>query len=91
LSHLRTWKSWLWKKIKNEDLKDKEGNYWDIAGDLGFMFPMVEMSGKEHFRFIPDVLYIYNESNPINDHKVNLKKVISVANIIRNKPKYNSL
>ena len=27
LSHLRTWKSWLWKKIEEEDLKDSEGNY----------------------------------------------------------------
>jgi len=24
LSHLRTWKSWLWKKIKEEDLKDRK-------------------------------------------------------------------
>lgn len=91
LSHLRTWKSWLWKKIKQEDLKDENGQYWNVAGDLSFMFPMVEMSGVEHFKFIPKVLYIYNESNPINDHKVNMGKVISTVNIIRNKEKYNKL
>lgn len=88
LSHLRTWKSWLWKKIKVEDLKDENGNYWDIAGDLSFMFPMVEMSGEKHFKFLPTISYIYNESNPLNEHKVNLVKVSSTANIIRNKPPY---
>jgi glycosyltransferase involved in cell wall biosynthesis len=91
LSHMRTWKSWLWKKIKEEDLKDDNGNYWNVAGDLSFMFPMLEMSGEKHFRFIPETLYTYNESNPINDHKVNLSLVYSTVNIIRNKPPYQPL
>ena len=91
LSHLRTWKSWLWKKIKERDLKDEYGNYWSVAGDLSFMFPMFEMSGLEHYRFIPDINYIYNESNPLNDHKVNLFKVFEIVNKIRNKAIYNKL
>jgi glycosyltransferase involved in cell wall biosynthesis len=91
LSHMRTWKSWLWKKINQEDLKDGSGKYWSVAGDLSFMFPMLEMSGEKHFKYISDVLYIYNESNPLNDHKVNMGKVSSTVNIIRNKPQYNLL
>jgi len=91
LSHMRTWKSWLWKKIKEEDLKDGLGKYWSVAGDLSFMFPMLEMSGEKHFKYISETLYIYNESNPLNDHKVNMPKVSSTVNIIRNKPQYNLL
>jgi len=91
LSHMRTWKSWLWKKIKEEDLKDNSGDYWSVAGDLSFMFPMLEMSGENHFKYISDVLYIYNESNPLNDHKVNMGKVSSTVNIIRNKIPYNGI
>jgi len=91
LSHLRTWKSWLWKKIKHEDLKDENNNYWNVAGDLSFMFPMFEMSGKEHYRFLSEINYIYNESNPINDHKVNMSNVINTVNKIRNKPEYKKL
>ena len=52
LSHLRTWKVFLWRSIKPVDLKDSEGNNWEIACDLAFMFPMVEMAGeklKTHF------------------------------------------
>ena len=91
LSHLRTWKSWLWKKINPEDLKDENNNYWNVAGDLSFMFPMFEMSGEEHYRFLSEINYIYNESNPINDHKVNMSNVINTVNKIRNKPEYKKL
>ena len=91
LTHMRTWKSWLWKKIKQDDLKDNNGKYWSVAGDLSFMYPMLEMSGEKHFKFIPDILYIYNESNPLNDHKVNMGKVTSTVNIIRNKVSYNGI
>ena len=89
LSHMRTWKSWLWKKIKEEDLKDISGNYWSVAGDLSFMYPMLEMSGEKHFKYISETLYIYNESNPLNDHKVNMPKVSSTVNVIRNKSEYD--
>jgi hypothetical protein len=91
LSHLRTWKSWLWKKIKPEDLRDENNNYWNVAGDLSFMFPMFEMSGEKHYRFLSDINYIYNESNPINDHKVNMRNVMETVNKIRNKPEYKQL
>ena len=88
---MRTWKSWLWKKIKEEDLKDSEGNYWSVAGDLSFMFPMFEMSGKNHYKHIPEITYIYNETNPLNDHKVNMSSVNSTVNIIRNQQSYQPL
>jgi glycosyltransferase involved in cell wall biosynthesis len=91
LSHLRTWKSWLWKKIKEEDLRDENGNYWDIAGDLSFMFPMVEMAGETHFKFLSTINYLYNDSNPLNEHKVDLPKVSSTVRKIRNKPPYERI
>ena len=91
LSHMRTWKSWLWKKIKEHDLKDEYGNYWRVAGDLAFMFPMFEMSGEEHYRFLPEINYVYNELNPLNDHKVDLNATIVLANKIRNKNPYEKL
>lgn len=91
LSHMRTWKSWLWKKIKVEDLKDEKGEYWNVAGDLAFMFPMFEMSGPKHYKFIDEIMYVYNESNPLNDHKVNMSNVNVVVNKIRNKKPYESL
>lgn len=91
LSHIRTWKAWLWKKILLEDLKDEKGEYWNVAGDLAFMFPMLEMAGQEHYRFLPEILYIYNESNPLNDHKVNMSNVMKTVNKIRAKKEYSKI
>jgi hypothetical protein len=55
------------------------------------MYPMIEMCGEEHYRFMDEINYIYNESNPINDHKVNMEKVQKVVNIIRNKQPYEKI
>lgn len=69
-SHPRTFYSWLFKKIKIEDLAiDKK--FFPVAWDLAIMFPMLEMSSKGHIGFISDVLYVYNNQNPLNDHKIN--------------------
>ena len=67
-SHLRTWKAFLWRSIKQEDLK-WEGSYASAAGDIFFMLPMIEMAGEDHTLFIDDVNYVYNEGNPLNEHK----------------------
>lgn len=91
LTHLRTWKVFLWRKINQQDLKDENGNYWEVSGDLSFMYPMAEMSGIEHYRFMSDINYIYNESNPLNDHKVNLPQVQKITQKIRNKNKYSKI
>jgi glycosyltransferase involved in cell wall biosynthesis len=91
LSHLRTWKVFLWRSINPEDLKDSEGNNWKIACDLAFMFPMVEMCGPEHYKFMYDINYIYNESNPLNEHKVNLNEVQRMNHIIRAFKPYEKL
>ncbi len=88
-SHLRTWKIFLWRNIKLEDLKDDSGNYWSTTGDLSFMYPMLEMSGEKHYKFMSEINYIYNEQNPLNDHKVNLDRVKYYVNYAKNKNKYN--
>jgi glycosyltransferase involved in cell wall biosynthesis len=90
-SHMRTWRAFLWRKIKQEDLKDENGEYWKVTGDLAFMFPMLEMSGEEHYKFVEEIMYVYNEQNPINDHKVDLNLVNEIANKIRNKTKYEKI
>ena len=89
-SHLRTWKVWLWRKINIDDLK-YNGNYWTTTGDLSFMYPMLEMSGKEHYKFMPTIHYIYNENNPLSDHKINLKEVNFFVNYSKKLPIYQKL
>jgi glycosyltransferase involved in cell wall biosynthesis len=90
-SHIRTWRAFLWRNIQIEDLKDQNGYYWKVAGDLAFMYPMLEMAGENRYKFMLDVNYVYNESNPLNDHKVNILSVNEIVVKIRNKKPYNKL
>lgn len=89
-SHLRTWKIFLWRGIKQKDLKDDKNNFWETTGDLSFMYPMLEMSGLEHYKFMSEINYIYNEQNPLNDHKVNMSKVNYYVNYANKKEKYDT-
>jgi len=90
-THLRTWKTFLWREIDQDDLKDDDGEYWKVTGDLSFMFPMLEMSGEKHYCFMPEVNYVYNDTNPLNDHKVDITLVNKIAEKIRKKQKYGKL
>ena len=90
-SHLRTWKIFLWRNINRTDLYDDGGYYWTTTGDLSFMYPMLEMSGEEHYKFMDEINYIYNEQNPLNDHKVNMGKVNYYVNYAKKIKKYDLL
>lgn len=89
-SHLRTFKYHLWNKIKEEDLLDSHGNFYEMAWDLSFMFPMLEMSGKKS-HYINDILYVYNVSNPLNDHKKDNHLQRSLEVEIRTKDRYQAI
>ncbi len=86
-SHLRTFYAWLFKRIKREDF-NYNGDFMQMAWDMTIMFPMLEMSGV-HSKFISDILYVYNLSNPINDHKVNVRLQQTLDRYVRSMPKYN--
>lgn len=95
-SHLRTWKVHLWRNIDEESFLDTDGNYFKSAADVAYSLPMVEMSGDKHYKFISDILYVYNEENPLNDHKPGSRsgsqfEQVRCNQIIRNKKKYNRL
>jgi hypothetical protein len=61
-----------------------------MAGDVAIMMPMLEMSGK-HTHFVTDIMYLYNRTNPLNDHKVNLSLQSECQTHVRGLPKYKRL
>lgn len=83
-SPVRTFYAWLFKKIDKRDLLDDNGKFFAMAGDVAIMFPIVEMA-KDHFMFIPDVIYIYNRANPINDCKISREQQHKTSVFIREK------
>ena len=58
-----------------------------MAWDLAFMFPMLEMAGHKS-SYIKDIMYVYNVSNPLNDHKVDNALQINLEKEIRGKKPY---
>lgn len=89
-SHLRTYKSYLWNSIKDEDLRDVDENYFQVACDVATMIPMLEMSGGK-FAYIPNILYMYNRINPLSDDVINSNDQIRIDKFIRQKKKYEKL
>jgi glycosyltransferase involved in cell wall biosynthesis len=87
-SHLRTFKYKLWKRIKEDDLKDENGNFYPSAWDLSFMWPLIEMAGVHRVRFIPEVLYSYNQETPFNDAKVRLEEQCRLTTVQSLLPPY---
>lgn len=85
-SHLRTFYSWLFKKINKEDLMH-DGKFLQMTWDFAIMFPMLEMSGHKS-KYLKDILYVYNLENPINDHKVNQKLQQKLDKQLRSAKKY---
>ena len=88
---VRTWKKWLWDLIDDEDLRDEKGDYLAVAEDLAVMFPMLEMSGTDKARHIPQTLMLYNRANPASVGNINRAELERLAEYVRRKPRYRPL
>jgi len=72
-SHLRSFKSFLFKKIDETSLQDDNGEFFDFAGDLAIMFPLLELAGNKS-TYIDKILYVWNDLNDLNEHKRDNKR-----------------
>ena len=90
-SHLKTFKKGLFSLIKDSDLRDKSGVYYPFVGDAALMYPMVEMCGKRHMRFVDKLTYVYNNQNSLNEMNVNMKEQLRLGVEIQDKPIYSEI
>jgi glycosyltransferase involved in cell wall biosynthesis len=95
-SHLRSWKTHLWRNIEEESFLGPDGEYFKSAPDVAYCLPMVEMAGLRHYEYIPDILYVYNASSPYNEHKPQssmggLNDVVKNEQFIRKMRSYNPI
>jgi glycosyltransferase involved in cell wall biosynthesis len=89
--HLRTFKYFLWKNVKDEDLRYKlTGEYYPTSYDVAMMKPMVEMAGIYHVKHIDEKMYVYNHGNPLGDGKVNYRFQAACGGEIRKRPRYST-
>lgn len=87
--HPRTFYAGLFKRISLEDLMH-HGKFLMVATDVAFMLPMFEMA-RDQYAYINDLLYVYNDQNPINLYKSHFEHQIYYDLITRNRKHYEKL
>lgn len=71
----------LFKKIAQKDLM-KDGQCYPMAGDFGFILPMLGMASGQ-FQFMDEMLHLFNRKNRLKDPIVNLAKKATFDQYIR--------
>lgn len=82
-THLRTFKKKLLNNISNECFK-REGKWMKAGADNALFYNLIEQAAPDKIVCIPDILYLYNDVNPINDYKVNSQEQTLNASYILN-------
>lgn len=66
--------------------KDKNGDWLKAGGDTAIFYAMIEYADPENVICIPDIMYHYNDANPLNDYKVNAEEQNRTAAQVLSKP-----
>ena len=84
-THLRTFKSSLIKNLTREDLQI-DGKWPRAGGDTSLFYYLIERADPDKVVCVTDVVYNYNDLNPINDYKVNAEEQNKTAAKVLNSP-----
>lgn len=70
-THLRTFKAGLLFGIDHQQFKDENGNWYKAGGDGAVFYSLIEKADPSKVKVVTDIVYVYNDVNPLNDYKVN--------------------
>jgi len=70
-THFRTFRKRLLDGVPRSVYKDAEGNWLRAGGDMAIFFNAIEQADPDKVVAVKDVVYKYNDRNPICDFKVN--------------------
>lgn len=90
-SHLKTFKAFLFRRIRRQDLVDETGGFLRAAADMAVMFPMVEMAGNDRIRAFTRINYAYNVSNPRNVYRTRAALQHRIERMLRQRGRYRRL
>lgn len=86
----RSFKQFLLDKVPPYYLRDADGKLLDVAYDFALYMSLMELAGS-HIRYIPDVLYLYNEGNPLSDWRLRAEKQRANGAMVRKTPRLTPL
>jgi glycosyltransferase involved in cell wall biosynthesis len=91
-THLRTFKKSLLNNIDDNMFKDDSGNWFKAGGDGSVFYALIETADPKKVKCLQDIVYNYNDINPLNDYKVNSAEqninahtIVKKANIFKKK------
>jgi hypothetical protein len=85
---LRSFKAFLWDALGKYDLKGPDGEYTPYTYDQALLFPMLEMCPYGKIQFIDNVMYVYNNENPLQVEKFDKVKQQALGRWFRSKNRY---
>lgn len=90
LSHVRTFRAGLFHRIADQDpdyqcLKDDRGEWLTSAVDAALMYPLAELAGFDRVRYNDDVLYVYNDQNPLSHHHTDRRGQLANCELVARK------
>ena len=83
--HLRTFLGRLALNLDASLFQDAQGEWYRAGGDNATFYNIIEQADPEKVVCVPDIVYNYNDTNPINDYKVNSKEQNQTADKILGK------
>ncbi len=81
-THLRTFKASMIQSASDKTFCDSHGNWYRAGGDTSVFYTAIEAADPDKVICVPEILYVYNDLNPINDYKVNSREQTNTANKI---------
>ena len=70
-THLRTFHPSLMNSLSESDFRDENGEWFRAGGDAAMFYNLIEQASPSNIVCVPEVVYLYNDLNPLNDYKVN--------------------
>ena len=83
-THLRTFRKHLIDDLDDSIFKDTSGEWFKAGGDGAVFYGLIEAADPEKVKCLQDVVYLYNDKNPLNDYKVNSDQQTKAAKEIVN-------
>jgi len=81
-THLRTFKAKLLSGLEDTMFKDEKGNWFKAGGDGSLFYALIERADPNKVKAVTDIVYMYNDLNPLNDYKINGDEQTRNANAI---------
>lgn len=69
--HLRTFVARLIEGLGDSQFQDESGAWYRAGGDNATFYNIIEKADPDKVICVSDIVYNYNDNNPINDYKVN--------------------